>query len=391
MNPITGLVKHLTPLPALFSMLAATSASAHPDPEQFVQTAFTRDPVIVDCTLENGDNAQCYEFTVAYLPDTLEIGPFCPSTLDETGGVWDWDGDNAGLYQLNRAFFEMLAEQGYRFYDDDENIPISDPGAGRPEAEHACLSASPDDSVVITMRLPVEPVLAASTTNLGTVAKVGVALDGVPVFADAPSVLDTGHMPALDPCGGHIDPGGWYHWHATSTDVDTVFDTENVDAECLLEQDATALFGYAFDGFPMMGSLESDGSTPSALDACNGHMGTTTAGETYHYHASDEFPNLPMCLSGVVAQNNFSTTAANGIGAAGVGPGRGGQDGGGGRGGNRGLPPGMEEAAEKLGVEPAALLEALGRPGQQPDFKAAASKLGVSEEALRSALPQRRP
>ncbi|WP_235047623.1 hypothetical protein [Limimaricola cinnabarinus] len=40
--------------------------------------------------------------------------------------------------------------------------------------------------MVITMRLPVEPVMAESPTDLGTVAKVGVALDGVPIFATRP-------------------------------------------------------------------------------------------------------------------------------------------------------------------------------------------------------------
>ncbi|GAD56287.1 hypothetical protein MBELCI_2339 [Limimaricola cinnabarinus LL-001] len=46
--------------------------------------------------------------------------------------------------------------------------------------------ATQDESVVITMRLPVEPVMAESPTDLGTVAKVGVALDGVPIFATRP-------------------------------------------------------------------------------------------------------------------------------------------------------------------------------------------------------------
>jgi len=255
---------------------------------------------------------------VRYQPEGLAIGPFCPSTIDETGGIWDWDGDRAGLYRLDRAFFEMLAQQGYRFYDEDGDIAIADPGSGqRPQADHACLMATPDESVTITMRLPVAPVMANSPSALGTVAKVGVALDGVPIFADAPSVLDTGHLPALDVCGGHIDPGGWYHWHATSTDMNTMLQSEGVKADCTLAQDATAAFGYAFDGFPMFGSLEENGATPEALDQCHGHVGETAFGETYHYHASAMFPNLPPCLSGVVARDNFSTTSATGIGAVG--------------------------------------------------------------------------
>lgn len=350
-------------------LLAPCLALAHPDPAQFAQGAFTQEPATVECTLTDGTRAQCYEFTVAYKPDTLEIGPFCPATLDQTGGIWDWDGEDAGVYRLDRAFFEMLAAQGYRFYDDIGDIAISDPGSGeRPDADHTCLEASQDDTVVITMRLPVAPTMAETPTDLGTVAAVGVALDGVPIFADAPSVLDTGHMPALDVCGGHIDPGGWYHWHATSTDIDTAL--AGVEADCALEQDASAQFGYAFDGLPMFGSLEADGTAPEGLDACGGHVGMTALGETYHYHASDSFPNLPACLVGVTAKQNFTTTAAQGIGA------------------ERGMPPGFDAAATVLGVSTEALMQAIDDAGgRNADLAAVAATLGVDETALRDALP----
>lgn len=65
------------------------------------------------------------------------------------------------------------------------------------------------------MGLSGDPVTAANPTDLGTVAKVGVALDG------------------------------------------------DVAADCALAQDATALLGYAFDGFPMLGSLQADGTCRS--------------------------------------------------------------------------------------------------------------------------------
>ena len=368
----------LSCIPILSMVAMPMLADAHPDPERFARTAFVQKPAIVDCSLVDGATAQCYEFIVAYQPEGLDVGPFCPANIDETGGIWDWDGDQAGLYRLNRTFFEMLAEQGYRFHDEDGNIVIADPGSGqRPEADHACLMATPDQSVTITMRLPIEPVMADAPASLGTVAKVGVALDGVPIFADAPSVLDTGHLPALDVCGGHVDPGGWYHWHATATDMATALETEGVKADCALVQDATAAFGFAFDGFPMFGSREADGSKPEDLDQCHGHAGETALGETYHYHASTDFPNLPPCLSGVVAEDNFSTTASAGIGAPGIrGQGPGGS-----------MPPGFEQAARTLGVTAEQLMDALGRAAQRPDFAAAAAKLGVTEDALRAALP----
>lgn len=63
--------------------------------------------------------------------------------------------------------------------------------------------------------------MADTPAPLGTVPKVGVVLDGVPIFADAPSIQQSGHMPALDVCNGHAGiaatEGGGYHYHATET------------------------------------------------------------------------------------------------------------------------------------------------------------------------------
>jgi YHYH protein len=138
----------------------------------------------------------------------------------------------------------------------------------------------------------------------------------------------TGHMPALDSCGGHIDPGGWDHWHTAATDIHGLYAHDHVDADCGLDQSVSAQFGYAFDAYAMFGSADGDGAVPTDLDACNGHTGPTPthpAGE-YHNHATADFPNLPACLTGVQAEDNFRTTAATGTGSGnggGGGPGRG--------------------------------------------------------------------
>ncbi len=364
-------------------------AVVHPDIEEFSDTAFAEQPVTIDCTLEDGTASSCYKITVNYLPEGLEIGPFCPESLNDAGRIWEWTGENAKLYRVDGAFLRMLDYLGYRFFDEDGKVHIVDAAAEQPKVDHACINVSRDENVEITMLLPVRPVMAASPTRLGTVSKVGVALDGVPIFSDAPSVQQTGHMPALDTCGGHIDPGGWYHWHATSTDIETVFEKEGVVADCALEQNSSAQFGYAFDGFAMIGSLEADGTSVFGLDACNGHIGARPTSEAYHYHATDGFPNLPACLVGVQAMDNFSTTATAGVGAT--------RDGAGGRnepprpsGGAAGqLPPDFDEAAQVLGVTPDALMQALGNPqAGPPDMAVAAEKLGLTEDNLRAALPQ---
>jgi hypothetical protein len=366
-------------------------AAAHTDLTRFDQSVFTEMPTLVECTLEDGTTSQCYEFTVNYLPEGLEIGPFCPATLDDKGGIWNWTGENGKLYRIDGDFLRMLDSLGYRFFDDAGNVQSVDNAVQRPTVDHACINVSADSSVKITMRLPVAPLLATTPTTLGVVGKVGVALNGVPIFSDAPSIQQTGHMPALDTCGGHIDPGGWYHWHATATDINTVFATGQVDASCALAQNSGAQFGYAFDGFAVFGSTEADGTAPIGLDACSGHVGNTVLGETYHYHASTDFPNLPPCLAGVQAQDNFSTTATAGIGAI-----RAGQDGrnepprpgDGANGGQGQTPPGFDEAAAKLNITADELLQALGNPqGGRPDLSAATAKLGITEAGLKAVLP----
>lgn len=366
----------LPKLLCLATLMAPGAALAHTD--HVTETALAKDAIIVECTLEDGSAAQCAQYTVTYLPDDLEIGPFCPATQDDEGGIWDWDGENTGVYRIDAAFLQMLAEQGYTFYNDAGEVNVFDIRTEGPTEPNECISASVDESVEMTLLIPLKPVMADAPTELGTVAKVGVGVDGVPIFADAPSVLETGHMPALDTCGGHVDPGGWYHWHATATDIDTVFETEGVAAACEnVTQDQTAVFGYAFDGFAMLGTLEIDGSVPTDVDDCGGHVGIVTEGEpaVYHYHASDTFPNLPTCLVGVVAQDNFSTTAEGGIGSANIaGPGG---------------PPDFSAIAAALGVEVSALEDALqAEGGRNADLAKVAERIGVTEEALTAAMPR---
>ncbi|XQF92468.1 YHYH protein [Pseudoalteromonas espejiana] len=236
--------------------------------DDFNIKAMVKLPQTVECTLENGLQTQCAQVVLKYQPDNIEVGPFCPETLDDVGGIWDWDGTDAGLYRLDKAFLTMLNEQGFTFYDEDGNVHIVDNATIRPTVDHACINVSVDKSVEITALLPLHPVMSEQSTALGTVSKVGIALAGVPIFSDAPSVQRTGHLPALDTCAGHIDPGGWYHYHGTASDIDSVYKHEHINANCNnLAQKPSALFGYGFDGYPIYGSQEVDGTTPLSLIA----------------------------------------------------------------------------------------------------------------------------
>jgi YHYH protein len=367
---------------------ASSSSGSSIDLALFGKDALVKEPTVVDCILTNGAASKCAQITVKYKPDALQVGPFCPQMIADAGGIWNWDGDKAGLYRINGEFLKMLNGQGYQFYDADGKVHITSGMGSPPKQKNTCMAMGEDKAAQMSILLPMTPQMADKTQNLGTVAKVGLALDGVPIFADAPSVLQTGHMPALDTCGGHIDPGGWYHWHATATDINSLFAAKKVKAECALGQSSSAHFAYAFDGYAMYGTTDADGKVPTDLDECYGHTGATKSkpkGE-YHYHATANFPNLPACLKGVQAQNNFITTAKMGIGSARGGGGPGGGPGGpGGPGGG----PNFAEAAQKLGITEQALKSALDKAGgPRADLAAVAKSLNVSEAELKAALPK---
>ena len=125
---------------------------------------------------------------------------------------------------------------------------------------------------------------------------------------------------------------------------------------------------------------------PEGLDACGGHVGIHGDGAYgYHYHTSDSFPNLPECLSGVQAVDNFTTTAEVGIGSVRRGlasstrrnPPRGGPN-----------PARLEQAAAELGISTERLQKALQNAGgRPPNLSVVAAELGVSEDQVRAALP----
>ena len=97
------------PTPSPTTSKANTNALV--DVSLFNSKAMESAPEIVDCTLENGDQTQCAKLVVKYMPDDLKIGPFCPETLEDKGGLWDWDGEKPGLYRIDKAFLQMLDTQ----------------------------------------------------------------------------------------------------------------------------------------------------------------------------------------------------------------------------------------------------------------------------------------
>lgn len=149
--------------------------------------------------------------------------------------------------------------------------------------------------------IPLEPVLGDAPQTRD--AALGVAVNGVPIFdytgGGEMTVADLHHHQTqhdtlqteqLDVCGGHAGRGDDYHYHVKPT--------------CMVDQmknkgDA-AIIGWAFDGFPIYGDNNPDGTTIAAgtLDVCNGQP---DASYGYRYHTSAEAPYIVQCLMGVVA------------------------------------------------------------------------------------------
>lgn len=278
------------------------AASATFDPAWFTSSPTFVSADEVDCTLSDGSAATCVSLRFGANP--VAEGPYCPETPDEVAGLGVYDGPtDPGLHALGRALFEAMEADGYDIIDPDGNVRISDP-AQPPDDPRAsyCLEGTPDDDLIVTALIPTEPALLSSPRQLGEVDPLGVALDGFPLVSDPPSVVDRGHIPALDPCGGHQDPAGYYHGHIAAASIDALLGALGIDeVRCdNATQDTDALVGVSLDGFAIYGSTES-GVVPSDLDDCGGHDGPTAElpDGAYHYHAlSDTAPGLPGCLVG---------------------------------------------------------------------------------------------
>ncbi len=133
-------------------------------------------------------------------------------------------------------------------------------------------------------------------------AALGVAVNGVPIYdytaGGEMSQADLAHHQAkhdtlltgqLDACGGHAGRGDDYHYH--------------VKPSCMIEhmanKDDNPIIGWAFDGFPIYGDANPDGSVISAsdLDVCNGQADDTFG---HRYHTSESAPYIVQCLIGQV-------------------------------------------------------------------------------------------
>lgn len=178
---------------------------------------------------------------------------------------------------------------------------------------------------------PIRLAPSLGTAPLTRDAALGVAVNGVPIYdytgggemteadlAHHQVLHDTLQTGQLDVCGGHAGRGDDYHYHVKPT--------------CMIDQMANAgdaaILGWAFDGFPIYGDTNPDGSEIAAgdLDVCNGQADDAFG---YRYHTSQDAPYIVQCLMGTIADADQlprvrPLSAATGGGAAPGRPPRGG-------------------------------------------------------------------
>lgn len=146
-------------------------------------------------------------------------------------------------------------------------------------------------------------------TEITTIdAAVGVAVNGVPIYDYSSqgelsvNQYDASHdtlaLGQLDICGGHSGRGDDYHYHVAPTCM--------IDA--MKNQGSDAIIGWGYDGYPLYGNENPDGSTiaEGSLDVCNGQ---TDAQFGYRYHTSTKPPYIIQCLVGEVDTSELPRVA----------------------------------------------------------------------------------
>lgn len=171
----------------------------------------------------------------------------------------------------------------------DHASPYWPRGSAQYEAPHAGMQLAPNQIAMqaLSLQVPLAPSIGtASDTPMGP---MGMAVNGVAIFnqyAAGRSPL-TNEILTFDRFNGHPQQTGQYHYH-----VEPLWLTSNRGADSLI--------GVLLDGFPVYGPRDQDGSTPGALDSCNGHTHATreVPAGVYHYHVVTGPPYIAGCYRG---------------------------------------------------------------------------------------------
>ncbi|MEL6523284.1 MAG: hypothetical protein AAFQ66_20085 [Pseudomonadota bacterium] len=312
-------MSHLSLLCAVPLALCVTPILAQDAEDRLAQIAtyfananLVAGPDLVDCTLSQGSQTECFTITVKTSPLSYTPGPWCPRSIDdgkEAGGIWL---NNGAVHDVDGAFIQNLAS----FYG-DTNWQLFDPETGKvrftgtleacqaaarpdvdPEYQNYCVECLPEympDDATNTFVIPLSPHDSPQPSD-NRFSGSGVTFDGVRLDAPAPvgDILGAYTLAPFDDCGGHVNLHVGYHIHA-------VTDCHGNSELTYGPQDSSAPTGHgnqvgiAMDGYQIFTHLASDGTAPTDLDQCNGHASDALG---YHYHAGAPGSNAILgCLT----------------------------------------------------------------------------------------------
>lgn len=171
----------------------------------------------------------------------------------------------------------------------DHKSPYWGTSSASYEAPHAGMQVNPHviASQNLTFRLPSSPATASATSDT-PLGPIGISVNGVVFFNQYAAMRQplTSEIVSFDRYNGHPTPTNQYHYH---------FEPVSITASS-----RSRLIGVLLDGFPVYGPQDSNGSTPSNLDACNGHTAATAefSSGIYHYHTTTAVPYISGCFRG---------------------------------------------------------------------------------------------
>ncbi|WP_458791709.1 YHYH protein [Yoonia sp. MH D7] len=263
-------------------------------------------PQIVDCTLSEGAETQCIQFTVKPEPTNYAAGPWCARNISDgadAGGIWLKDG---AVHEADGAFFTMLADlyndEEWQVYDEATGAINVTPSAeacaaaARPDVDpqynNFCVQCEPDyvaSDLTVTYTIPLTPVAASQPSQINF-GGAGVATNGIKFDGPAPldAILDAHTIAPFDDCGGHVNLNVGYHFHVAGDCLETT--------EAALD---APIIGIAMDGY----LITENALGLYDLDQCNGHVGDTGP---YHYHAGAAGSN--QILGCLTAQTGCAST-----------------------------------------------------------------------------------
>lgn len=171
----------------------------------------------------------------------------------------------------------------------DHKSPYWGTSSANYEAPHSGMQVNPHSIATqnLTFRISTTPAAAASTSDT-PLGPIGISVNGVVFYNQYAAGRQplTSEIVSFDRYNGHPNPNNQYHYH---------FEPLSITAAS-----RSRLIGVLLDGFPVYGPIDSDGSTPTNLDGCNGHTSVTAdfASGIYHYHTTSAVPYISGCYRG---------------------------------------------------------------------------------------------